>query len=196
MSVVIPATSGHLGRLIVTDLLGPGVPAGEVVAGARNLDAIADPAEAGVRPARIDYDEPATIEAAVRPGDTIVLISGAYSSDRGRQHADAVAAAERAGAGQVVCTSGLRAAENPSPIAAIHAPTEDAVRASGLPFTVLRNGWYTENYATTIPTARRCRRMSTSRCSRTPACPSSSPRWMSPWTPASPPGHSRTPTAT
>src|SRR4051794_157726 len=42
----------------------------------------------------------------------------------------------------------------PSPIAASHAPTEDDVRESGLPFTILRNGWYTENYAATIPAAR------------------------------------------
>src|SRR3546814_1829813 len=51
-------------------------------------------------------------------------------------------------------TSGLRASESPSPIAASHAVTEDAVAASGIAFTLLRNGWYTENYARSIPAVR------------------------------------------
>src|SRR3546814_4875902 len=51
-------------------------------------------------------------------------------------------------------TSGLRASESPSPIAASHAVTEDAVTASGIAFTLLRNGWYTENYARSIPAVR------------------------------------------
>src|SRR3954447_1992713 len=143
MSIVVPATSGHLGRLIVTDLLDRGVPAGDIVAGARNLDAITDLAEASVRTTVIDYDDPSTVEAALSPGDAFVLISGKDLANRRRQHADAIAAATRARVGHVVYTSGLRAAESPSPIAASHAPTEDDVRASGLPFTILRNGWYT-----------------------------------------------------
>jgi NAD(P)H dehydrogenase (quinone) len=154
MSIVVTATSGHLGRLIVEDLLDRGVPAGDVVAGARKPEVIADLADAGVRTARIDYDDPATVEAAVRPGDTFVLISGAYTPDRDRQHADAVAAATRAGAGRILYTSGLRASESPSPIAASHAPTEEAVRGSGVPFTILRNGWYTENYVRDLPAVR------------------------------------------
>jgi NAD(P)H dehydrogenase (quinone) len=154
MSIVVTATSGHLGRLVVTDLLDRGVPATDIVAGARKPEAIADLADAGVRTTRIDYDDPATVEAAISPGDTLVLISGAFTPDRDRQHADAVAAAKRAGAGHIVYTSGLKASESPSPIAASHAPTEDAVRASGLPFTILRNGWYTENYARNLPGVR------------------------------------------
>ena len=154
MSIVVPATSGHLGRLIVTELLDRGVPAGDIVAGARNLDAITDLAEAGVRTTVIDYDDPSTVEAALSSGDTFVLISGKDLANRQRQHADAIAAAKRAGAGHIVYTSGLRAAQSPSPIAASHAPTEDDVRDSGLPFTIVRNGWYTENYAATIPAVR------------------------------------------
>jgi NAD(P)H dehydrogenase (quinone) len=154
VSIVVPATSGHLGRLIVEDLLDRGVPATDIVAGSRKPDAIADLADTGVRTTRIDYDDPATVEAAISPADTFVLISGAYSPDRDRQHADAIAAAKRAGTGHLVYTSGLRASESPSPIAASHAPTEDAVRASGIPFTILRNGWYTENYARDLPAVR------------------------------------------
>jgi NAD(P)H dehydrogenase (quinone) len=154
MPIVIPATSGHLGRLVVQDLLDRGVPASDVVAGARSLDAIADLAATGVRAARIDYDDPATVEAAVSAGDTFVLVSGNDLVNRDRQHADAIAAASRADARHIVYTSGLRASESPSPIAASHAPTEEAIWAGGVPFTILRNGWYTENYGRDLPAVR------------------------------------------
>ena len=88
-------------------------------------------------------------------GDTFVLISGNDLANRDRQHADAIAAAKRAGVGHLVYTSGLRAAtESPSAIAASHAVTEAAVRDSGFPFTLLRNGWYTENYDRNLPAVR------------------------------------------
>jgi NAD(P)H dehydrogenase (quinone) len=147
MSIVVTATSGNLGRLIVEDLLDRGVPATDIVAGARSLNTITDLAQTGVRTAVIDYDDPGTVEAALKAGDTFVLVSGNDLANRDRQHADAVAAAKRAGADHIVYTSGLNASESPSPIAASHAVTENAVRAGGIPFTILRNGWYTENYA-------------------------------------------------
>jgi NAD(P)H dehydrogenase (quinone) len=154
MSLVVTATSGHLGRLTVRNLLDRGVPADGIVAGARNLDATTDLAAAGVRTAVIDYDDPATLEAALKPGDTLVLVSGNDLPNRDRQHADAVAVAGKVGVGHLVYTSGLQAAQSPSPIAASHAATEDVVRESGLPFTIVRNGWYTENYARSIDAVR------------------------------------------
>jgi NAD(P)H dehydrogenase (quinone) len=154
MSIVVTATSGHLGHLVVTDLLNRGVAATDVVAGARSLGAIADLAEAGVRTAVLDYDDPSTVEAALTTGDTLVLISGNDLPNRDRQHADVIDAAKRAGAAHLIYTSGLRATESPSPIAASHAVTEAAVRNSGLPYTLLRNGWYTENYQRSLPAVR------------------------------------------
>jgi len=154
MSIVITAASGQLGRLVVQDLLRRGVAPADVVAGARSLDSIKDLAEMGVRTAVLDYDQPDTVGAAVDAGDALVLISGNDHANRDRQHADAIAAAKSAGAGHLVYTSGLRASESPSPIAASHAVTEAAVRRSGIPFTLLRNGWYTENYAHSVPAVR------------------------------------------
>lgn len=150
MSIVVTATSGHLGRLVVQDLLRRGVAPGDIVAGARSLTAVKDLADAGVRTVVLDYDQPDTVEAAVSEGDTLVLISGNDLAGRDRQHADVIAAAKRAGVAHLVYTSGLRASTSPSPIAASHAVTEDTVRGSGIPFTVLRNGWYTENYAHSV----------------------------------------------
>ena len=154
MSIVITASSGHLGRLVVHDLLRRGIASDGVVAGARSLPAVKDLADAGVRTAVLDYDQPDTDATAVHRDDTLVLISGNDLANRDRQHADVIAAAKRAGAAHLIYTSGLRASESPSPIAASHAVTEDAVRTSGIPFTLLRNGWYTENYARSIDAVR------------------------------------------
>jgi NAD(P)H dehydrogenase (quinone) len=154
MSLVVTATSGHLGRLVVRDLLDRGVPAADIVAGARNLDRVTDLAAAGIRTAVVDYDDPATLEAVLEPGAALALISGNDLPNRDLQHADAIAIATKADVGHLVYTSGLRASESPSPIAASHAITEDAVRDSGLPFTLLRNGWYTENYARSLDAVR------------------------------------------
>jgi NAD(P)H dehydrogenase (quinone) len=154
MSIVVTAASGHLGRLVVQDLLRRGIAPAGIVAGARSLPAVKDLADAGVRTVVLDYDQPDTVDTVVSEGDTFVLISGNDLANRDRQHADVIAAAQRAGAGHLVYTSGLRASDSPSPIAASHAATEDAVRTSGLPFTILRNGWYTENYQRSLPAVR------------------------------------------
>jgi len=154
MSIVVTAASGHLGRLVVQDLLRRGIAPDGTVAGARSLTAVKDLADAGVRTVVLDYDRPDTVEVAVSEGDTLVLVSGNDLANRDRQHVDVIAAARRAGAGHFVYTSGLRASDSPSPIAASHAATEDAVRNSGIPFTILRNGWYTENYQRSLPAVR------------------------------------------
>src|SRR4051794_18291587 len=79
MSIVVTAASGHLGRLVVQDLLRRGIAPDRVVAGARSLPAVEDLADAGMRTVVLDYDQPDTVEAAVSAGDALVLISGATS---------------------------------------------------------------------------------------------------------------------
>ncbi|WP_181697853.1 NAD(P)H-binding protein [Nocardia sp. GTS18] len=154
MSIVITATSGHLGRAAVEAVLDRGTDPAQVIAGARDLAKITDLAARGVRTAVIDYDDPTTVTAAVTPGDVFVLVSGTDLANRDRQHAEVIAAAAQAGAGRIIYTSGLKADDTALPIAAMHLPTENAVRESGTPFTILRNGWYSENYARDIPTVR------------------------------------------
>lgn len=75
-------------------------------------------------------------------------------ANRDRQHTEEIAAVAKAGAGRIIYTSGLKADDTALSIAAMHLPTEDAVRASGVPFTILRNSWYSENYGRDIPTVR------------------------------------------
>lgn len=153
MSIVITGATGQLGRLVVTELLDRGVPAGHVVAGGRNLDKITDLAARGVTTTRFDYDDPASMDAALSPGDTLLLISSDAVGARVAQHRAAVDAAVRAGASRLLYTSVLAADDSPLVLAPDHVETERLVKGSGIPYTILRNGWYTENYGQALQQA-------------------------------------------
>jgi NAD(P)H dehydrogenase (quinone) len=147
MSLVITATSGHLGRLVVESLLARGTAPADIVATARDVDSISGLAARGVRTARLDYNEPATVGAVLEPGDTLLLVSGSEVGRRAGQHAAVIAAAKDAGVARIVYTSVLKATTTPLLLAPDHKATEEVLVASGVPYTLLRNGWYTENYA-------------------------------------------------
>ncbi|MCO1660625.1 SDR family oxidoreductase [Pseudonocardia sp. S2-4] len=154
MSIVVTAASGHLGRLVLAELLDRGVPADQLVAAGRSPDKLADLAGRGVAVVAIDYTDPGTLAKAFSAGDTVLLISSGDLADRVGQHRNAVEAAAAAGVGRLVYTSVLGADDTPLPIAPDHVRTEAIVRESGLPFTFLRNGWYTENYGRSLDQVR------------------------------------------
>jgi NAD(P)H dehydrogenase (quinone) len=151
MSLVITGATGHLGRLVVEDLLGRGVPAGDITAAGRDVTKVKDLADRGVRVQHIDYDDPASLDAAFRGADRILLISASVPGDRARQHGNAIDAAARAGTGLLAYTSIAKAGTTTMRLAGEHQATEAALRASGLTHVVLRNSWYTENYTAQIP---------------------------------------------
>src|SRR5688500_7977041 len=141
MTVAVTAASGHLGRLVVRALLDRGLPAGEIVAGARRPEKIADLATLGVRVREADYDRPEAFAGV----DRLLLISGSEVGARVTQHTNAVNAAVAAGVSLIVYTSAPYADTTDLPIAPDHKATEEVIRASGVPFTFLRNSWYVEN---------------------------------------------------
>lgn len=150
--LLVTGASGQLGRLVVDQLLAT-VPAGRVTAVVRNREAAAALAARGVQARIADYDRPDTLDAAFAGVDRVLLVS---SNDLGRrvaQHRSVIEAAMRAGVGLLAYTSVLHADTSPLGLAGEHRDTEALLRASGLPFVLLRNGWYTENYAGSIPAA-------------------------------------------
>lgn len=146
MTVLVTGTSGHLGRLTVLALLERGVPAAEVVATARDLGAIGDLAAHGVTVRQADYGDPASLDAALAGVDRVLLVSSNAVGARVAHHRNVIEAAGRAGVGLLAYTSLLRADTAAMPLAADHVATEELLRASGVPFALLRNGWYLENY--------------------------------------------------
>lgn len=149
MTLAITGATGQLGRLVINTLKTKTAPGG-IVALARALDKAAD---LGV-PARLfDYDAPETLAAALEGIDTLLLISGSDIGRRVAQHGAVIAAAKAAGVRHIVYTSLLKAPHSTLGLAAEHVETEKLLAASGIGHTVLRNGWYTENYAMGLPAA-------------------------------------------
>ena len=150
--LLVTGASGQLGRLIVDQLLAT-VPAGRIAAMVRSSGAAAALAALGVQTRVADYDRPDTLDAALAGIGRVLLIS---SNDLGRrvaQHRNVIDAAKRAGVGLLACTSVLHADTSRLGLAGEHRDTEALLRESGLPFVLLRNGWYTENYTASIPAA-------------------------------------------
>ncbi|KOX16339.1 SDR family oxidoreductase [Nocardiopsis sp. NRRL B-16309] len=154
MSVVITGATGHLGRLVVEDLLAGGLPADQITATGRDTAKLADLSAKGVSTARADFGDPASLKAAFEGADTVLLVSGSEVGQRVDQHRNAVEAAKDAGVGHIVYTSVLNAAETTLILAPEHKATEEIILGSGLTYTFLRNGWYSENYEQQLHQAR------------------------------------------
>jgi len=152
MSIVVTGATGHLGRLTVEKLLDRGVEPGRIVAGARSVDAAAPLAARGVDVRRLDFDDPATLADAFAGAERVLIVSGRDFGVRVGQHVGAARAAQEAGATLVAYTSGPYADTSSMQLLADHRATEEGIRALGVPFTFLRNGWYLENYTDQFPT--------------------------------------------
>ncbi|MFY1622480.1 SDR family oxidoreductase [Micromonospora sp. WMMD735] len=146
MSVVVTGATGHLGRLIVESLLRRGVPAGQVVALGRSVDRLADLADRGVVVRAADYTDPDSLRTAFADAEKLMFVSGSEVGQRVPQHHNVIEAARQAGVGLVVYTSIAHADTSDLLLAAEHRATEEELRASGLPYVLLRNSWYLENY--------------------------------------------------
>jgi NAD(P)H dehydrogenase (quinone) len=144
----VTGTTGHLGPLVVRELLARGVPAADVVALARTPEKAAD---LGVPVRRADYSDTATLPEALAGVDVLLLISGSEVGRRVAQHTAVIEAAKAAGVQRVAYTSIANADHSTNPLQPEHKATEDVLRASGLPFTIFRNNWYLENYTGQVP---------------------------------------------
>ncbi|MET9541300.1 SDR family oxidoreductase [Streptomyces sp. NPDC006553] len=151
MSLVVTGATGQLGRLVIDALLSsPTVPAESVVAVVRDKVKAADLAERGVELRIADYSKPETLAGAFEAGDRVLLVSGSEVGQRVAQHSAVIDAAKAAGVAQLAYTGVLGGDEADFELAAEHKVTERLILDSGLPYTFLRNGWYTENYTANL----------------------------------------------
>ena len=147
MTVAVTGATGHLGRLVIGRLKAK-LPAKEIIALARNP---AKAANLGVPVRAADYAKPETLADALAGVDTLLLVSSSEIGKRAAQHHNIIEAARKAGVKRIVYTSLLHADSSPiKSLADEHRATEAELEASGIPYTILRNGWYTENYTAAV----------------------------------------------
>lgn len=147
MKTGITGATGQLGRLVVEKLKQRGQ-AGNVVALVRSPEKAAD---LGVETREFDYMKPEVLADALKGIDQLLLISGNEVGRRKTQHENVINAAREAGVRWIVYTSLLHADTSSLSLAAEHLATEELLKSSGIQHTVLRNGWYTENYTASVP---------------------------------------------
>ena len=143
--IVITGATGNLGQHVIASLL-ESVPAATIIAAVRNPAKAAKLAALGVQVRQADYNDGASLDVAFKGATKILLISSSEVGQRAQQHQNVIDAARRAGVALLAYTSVLRADTSPLGLAAEHVITEAAIRASGLPYAFLRNGWYLENH--------------------------------------------------
>ncbi|PZA13832.1 NAD(P)-dependent oxidoreductase [Rhodopseudomonas palustris] len=149
---LVTGANGQLGRLVVDGLLETVAPA-EIGVLVRSDKAAAGFAARGLHVHKGDYGRPETLTAAFAGVDRALLISSSEIGQRTAQHRNAIEAARQAGVKLLAYTSLLHADTSPLGLAEEHRQTEATLTASGVPHALLRNGWYTENYAASIPAA-------------------------------------------
>lgn len=143
--ILVTAATGRLGRLVVEELLKK-VPASQVAVAVRNPAKAGDFAARGVQVRPADYSRPETLGPALAGVEKVLLISSNEVGQRAVQHRAVVDAAKKAGVRLLAYTSILHADRTRMLLAGDHKITEEAIRASGVPFVFLRDGWYFENY--------------------------------------------------
>lgn len=150
---LVTGASGQLGRLTVHALLARDITPSDVVATARDTDAVADLAELGVVVRRADYTDPTSLKEAFVGVDRALLVSSSAVGERVAQHANVIEAAKEAGVELLGYTSITHADTSEMALAQEHRQTEELLAASGLPVVLLRNSWYIENYTGQVATA-------------------------------------------
>ncbi|WP_182376894.1 SDR family oxidoreductase [Nocardioides sp. WS12] len=151
-SLVVTGATGQLGRLVVESLLEKGVSPERIVATARDTSRLSDLADRGVQVRHADYTDPTSLKEAFAGADRVLLISGSEVGQRVPQHQNVIDAAQEAGIELLAYTSVANADTSGLALATEHIATEQAIVTSGLPHSLLRNSWYTENYTGQLPT--------------------------------------------
>lgn len=146
MKIGITGATGQLGQLVVEQLK-TRVNSDVIVALVRTSEKAA---ALDVEAREFDYLKPETLAKSLGGIDKLLLISGNEIGKREEQHKNVIAAAKEAGVKWIVYTSLLHADKSSLSLAGEHVATEEALRASGIAYTILRNGWYTENYTGSV----------------------------------------------
>ncbi|WP_426447207.1 SDR family oxidoreductase [Siccibacter colletis] len=150
--IAVTGATGQLGQLVINALLKT-VAASEIVALVRDPAKAQALSDKGVQVRRGDYNDKAALDRALQGVEKLLLISSSEVGQRTSQHRNVIEAAKAAGVQLIAYTSLLHADTSPLGLAAEHVETEKLLADSGLAYTLLRNGWYSENYLASVPAA-------------------------------------------
>lgn len=150
--IAITGATGQLGQLVIEELLKT-VPASQIVAIVRNPAKAEALSNQGIVVRQGDYTDQAAFTTALNGVDKLLLISSSEVGQRATQHQNVINAAKAAGVKFIAHTSLLHADTSPLGLHVEHVETEKALAESGVPYALLRNGWYTENYLASAPPA-------------------------------------------
>jgi len=153
MTIAVTAATGQLGTHVIDSLLEK-IPATEIVAIARDADKAAPLAAKGVDVRIASYDDPAALATALDGVEKVLLISGNEFGQRLQQHTNVIDAAIAQGVSLLAYTSAPAVDTSTLPVAPEHLQTEQYLATKDLDTVLLRNGWYHENYATSVDAAR------------------------------------------
>lgn len=154
--ILVTGASGQLGSLVIAQLLERGVPASDIIAGSRDPGKLSALEAKGIAARKVDFNDTTTLAAAFAGIDRLLIISTDELGTPGKrleQHQAAVAAAKSASVGRIFYTSLPKAESSAVSFAPDHFGTEEAIKASGLPYTIFRNSWYMENLFMSLPAA-------------------------------------------
>jgi len=146
MKIGITGATGQLGRMVVAKLKDK-IGTDTIVALVRSTQ---KGAELGIECREFDYNHQENPVNALQGIDYLLLISGNELGQRASQHANVIETAKNTGVRWIIYTSLLHADQSSLSLAPEHLATETYLKKSGIPFTILRNGWYTENYTGSV----------------------------------------------
>lgn len=154
MRIAVTGATGSLGGHVVDSLLNKGVAASDIVAIVRNEEKAADLNARGIALGVATFEDEAALTAALEGVDRLVFISGSEVGQRVAQHTNVINAAKAAGVTFIAYTSLLNLDTSKLALAPEHAATEKLLAESGIDHALLRNGWYWENYESSIGAAK------------------------------------------
>lgn len=147
--IAVTGANGQLGQLVMKGLV-ERVPTNQMIAAVRRPEKASGFATLGVQVREADYSRPETLSTAFQGVKKVLLISVDEVDRRFKLHKAVVDAAKEAEVELFVYTSLLHADRSELFLAREHKQTEEYIRASGLPFVILRNGWYLENHTSAL----------------------------------------------
>jgi NAD(P)H dehydrogenase (quinone) len=151
--ILVTGATGKFGRIVVETLLARGL-SSQLAVSVRDAAKAADFKARGVDVRQGNFDDPASLATVFSGVEKLLLVStDGDNPTRIRQHKAAVQAAQQAKVQLIAYTSIANANANPLGLAEVHRATEEAIRATGIPYVFLRNNWYLENEMGYVQTA-------------------------------------------